>query len=81
MRILVTGGAGFIGTNLIKRLVAEGHEVTSIDDYSTGNADNHIGGVFYINQSVASLLLEGQDEFNLIFHLAALSRHPKKGYL
>ncbi len=37
MNILVTGGAGFIGTNLIKRLVKEGHTVTSLDDYSTGS--------------------------------------------
>ena len=36
MKALVTGGAGFIGTNLIKRLLADGHDVTSIDNYSTG---------------------------------------------
>ena len=35
MQILVTGGAGFIGTNLIKRLLKEGHGITSIDNYST----------------------------------------------
>ena len=35
MKILVTGGAGFVGTNLIKRLVTNGHEVVSLDDYST----------------------------------------------
>ena len=34
MKILVTGGAGFIGTNLIKRLLQDGHEVTSIDNYN-----------------------------------------------
>ena len=33
MRILVTGGAGFVGTNLIKRLVKEGHDVHSLDNY------------------------------------------------
>lgn len=37
MKILVTGGAGFIGTNLIKRLVSEGHDVISYDNYSTGS--------------------------------------------
>ena len=41
MRALVTGGAGFIGTNLIKRLLKDGHTVVSLDNYSTGFRDNH----------------------------------------
>ena len=41
MKVLVTGGAGFIGTNLIKRLLKEGHNVISIDNYSTGKKQNH----------------------------------------
>ena len=36
LNILVTGGAGFIGTSLIKKLLEDGHTVTSIDNYSTG---------------------------------------------
>ena len=36
MKILVTGGAGFIGTNLINRLVKEGHEVHALDNFSIG---------------------------------------------
>ena len=36
MRIIVTGGVGFIGTNLIKRLLKDGHKVVSLDNYSTG---------------------------------------------
>ena len=44
MHILVTGGAGFIGTNLIKSLLEEEHTVTSIDNYSTGKKENHIDG-------------------------------------
>ena len=40
MRILVTGGAGFIGSHLCERLVAEGHTVTALDNFSTGNASN-----------------------------------------
>ena len=36
MRILVTGGAGFVGTNLIKRLLHEDYTVYSLDNYSTG---------------------------------------------
>ena len=42
MKILVTGGAGFIGSNLIKRLLNEGHEVHSLDNYSTGSTNNHL---------------------------------------
>ncbi|MFC3226853.1 NAD-dependent epimerase/dehydratase family protein [Marinibaculum pumilum] len=40
MRILVTGGCGFIGSHLISRLVAEGHEAVVVDDLSTGSTDN-----------------------------------------
>lgn len=40
MKILITGGAGFIGSHLAERLVAEGHSVVALDDLSTGNAKN-----------------------------------------
>ena len=40
MRALVTGGAGFIGSNLADRLVGDGHEVRVLDNLSTGFADN-----------------------------------------
>ena len=40
MKILVTGGAGFIGSHLCERLVLEGHQVSAIDDFSTGRASN-----------------------------------------
>jgi len=40
MRILVTGGAGFIGSHLCERLVLDGHVVTAVDNFSTGNASN-----------------------------------------
>jgi len=54
-RILVTGGAGFIGSNLIKRLVAEEHSVTSLDNYSLGTVDNHVLGANYINNDVTNI--------------------------
>ncbi|GAB2936748.1 NAD-dependent epimerase/dehydratase family protein [Nonomuraea fastidiosa] len=40
MRVLVTGGAGFIGSNLVDRLLADGHEVDVVDDLSSGSRDN-----------------------------------------
>lgn len=40
MKILITGGAGFIGSHLADRLIADGHEVTAIDDLSTGSIKN-----------------------------------------
>lgn len=47
MNILVTGGVGFVGTNLIKRLKADGHRVIAIDDYSIGKVSNQIDDVRY----------------------------------
>ena len=72
-RILVTGGAGFIGSNLIKRLVDEGHSVTSLDNYSLGKVDNHVLGVNYINNDVTNIN-NIENRYDIIFHLAALSR-------
>ena len=40
MKVLVTGGVGFIGTNLIKELLKNENEVVSIDNYSTGLKEN-----------------------------------------
>ena len=73
MKILVTGGTGFIGTNLIKRLVSEGHQVESLDDYSIGLKSNEIVGCKYISLDIEHIDKMGGD-YDLCFHLAGLSR-------
>ena len=75
MRILVTGGAGFVGTNLIKNLIQKGHEVISVDDYSTGKKENHIEGATYIQRDI--LDIDPHDFIykpDLVYHLAAKAR-------
>ncbi len=72
--ILVTGGAGFIGTHLCARLVTEGHTVISLDNYFTGSKENHIEGVEYREghtKDVATLIPE---QIDLIYHLGEYSR-------
>ena len=76
MKALVTGGAGFIGTNLIKRLLKDGHEVVSVDNYSTGKRENHQEGCQYhdFDLSYGFKYKVFDDEYDVIFHMAALAR-------
>ena len=55
MKILITGGAGFIGSHLAERLISEGHEVVALDDFSTGSRAN----VAAIEGNPAFSLIEG----------------------
>jgi UDP-glucose 4-epimerase len=78
MRILITGGAGFIGSHLTDRLVADGHQITILDNLATGRKENlsaHLGGinVTFIEGSILDLpLLDGLiKETEYVFHLAA----------
>tara|TARA_R110000796_G_scaffold124350_1_gene238813 strand:+ start:67 stop:921 length:855 start_codon:yes stop_codon:yes gene_type:complete len=76
MKVMVTGGAGFVGTNLIKRLLKDGHEVVSLDNYSTGTEENHQEGCVYhdvdIRDAVSfDFFMENPD---VIYHLAAIAR-------
>jgi UDP-glucose 4-epimerase len=74
MKILVTGGAGFIGTNLIKKLLTLGHRVVSIDNYDSGMSANHQDGAKYIRGDIGNIRSLVTGNFDLCFHLAALSR-------
>ena len=72
-KILVTGGAGFIGSNLVFELVNQGYDVTSIDDYSAGLKKNEVAGAKYINMDI-DMVDNVDNDFDLCFHLAARSR-------
>ena len=74
MRALVTGGGGFIGTNLIKRLLEDGDSVVSFDNYSTGFTQNKQDGARYIETDIRDGFKNWIQKFDVIFHLAALPR-------
>lgn len=79
--VLVTGGAGFIGSNLVDRLLAEGRRVVAVDDLSQGSLDNlaearanHPGAFEFHRLDITKDLLDGVVERHrpaVIFHLAA----------
>lgn len=78
MKILVTGGAGFIGSHLCERLIADGHDVTVVDDLSSGQISNvatlmdHASFEF-IENTILDRDLVGRlvDSAEVVFHLAA----------
>ena len=76
MKCLITGGAGFIGTNLIKRLLKDGHEVVSLDNYSTGLVENQQDGCTYheIDFSKVDLKYLSWVNPDIIYHIGALAR-------
>lgn len=80
MRIVVTGGAGFIGANLCKSLVSEGHEVVALDDLSSGRRANLDG--LEVDLAEGSILDRGFVENVLegaksVIHLAARPSVPR----
>lgn len=72
-KVLVTGGVGFIGSNLIKELKKLDFEIVSLDNYSTGSVNNQIENVRYINDDITNIYKIDND-FDFCFHLAAQSR-------
>jgi UDP-glucose 4-epimerase len=79
-KVAVTGGAGFIGSNLVSRLISEGNEVKVVDDFSTGllsNLDDKSCAIY--DQSIVDLyeLKRAIGDCEVIFHLAARGSVPR----
>jgi len=77
MKVLVTGGCGFIGSNLVDRLIAQSNDVIVIDDLSSGKKEYMNNSAQYIFKDFKECLLSNHDALEgveLIFHLAAESR-------
>jgi nucleoside-diphosphate-sugar epimerase len=79
MKALVTGGLGFIGSHLVERLVAEGHQVVVLDDYSNGKEDNLTGCLNSTRLDIIKGDIRKVDQIRLalpgvdrVFHLAAM---------
>ncbi|MGJ3239831.1 MAG: UDP-glucuronic acid decarboxylase family protein [Anaerolineae bacterium] len=75
MRILVTGGAGFVGSHLVDRFLQEGHQVVAMDNLITGNIDNlqqHVGNTSFefIHHDVSNYI-HVPGEIDGIFHFAS----------
>lgn len=72
--ILVTGGAGFIGSHLCERLVKEGNTVISLDNYFTGSKDNHVAGVDYREGHTKDITKYVPEDVDTVYHLGEYSR-------
>jgi len=78
MKALVTGGAGFIGSHLVERLLADGDEVIVVDNLSTGRIENieafaKLGGFDFVEGDIrdVELMMRVAEKSDVIFHLAA----------
>ena len=79
-KVAVTGGAGFIGSNLTSRLISEGHQVVVIDDLSTGllsNVDQEKSDFHQISITNLEFLNRALKDCETIFHLAARGSVPR----
>jgi UDP-glucose 4-epimerase len=79
-RILVTGGAGYIGSHVVKQLGEAGHEVTVLDNLSTGRREAVLSGELVVGDLGDSALLDtvlGQGQFDAVMHFAGAIVAPE----
>jgi len=78
MNIVVTGGAGFIGSHLVDSLIEQGHSVTVIDNLSTGNLSNirNYTKVAKFESDIKRFFRNNSDLYDLIYHLGMPSSSP-----
>ena len=74
MKVLVTGGAGFIGSHFCEKLLKDGHTVVCLDNYSTGSKDNHIDGVVYIEGHTKDIKTLIRFKPDILYHFGEYSR-------
>lgn len=75
--VLVTGGAGFVGSHLCERLVKDGHKVISLDNYFTGSIDNHVPGVEYRTGHTKDIHKHVSEYPDMVYHLGEYARTEK----
>ncbi|MGO2511166.1 NAD-dependent epimerase/dehydratase family protein [Marinomonas polaris] len=73
-KVLVTGGAGFVGSHLCERLVTMGYDVYSLDNYFTGSEANHVAGVTYIRGETKNIDTLVDFVPDMVYHLGEYSR-------
>ncbi|MDD1649893.1 MAG: SDR family oxidoreductase [Methylococcaceae bacterium] len=80
MKILVTGGAGYIGSVLVPQLVADGHDVTVVDKLTFGNNLKDLAGFTLHDRDVLDLEPDWLDGIEAVIHLAGISNDPMANF-
>ena len=77
MKLLITGGAGFIGSNLTRYLINKGHKICVVDDLSAGKKSNLLGlDVDFIEGKIEEIDIKNINGIDFIIHLAAQASVP-----
>ena len=74
MKVLITGGAGFIGSHFCQKMIKDEHKVVSLDNYSMGSKKNHIDGVAYIEGETKDIDKLINFIPDIIYHFGEYSR-------